>query len=352
MTQTTLPSDHLAEPLAGAGPAGRACCGPSCCATEAPAPAASGRPPGGADPGQPPAPSEPERQANLGNLRRPPAPGVEPERLVEAVRERYGAIAEGRVSACCGSGADMGAAVLGYSAADLATLPEGANLGLGCGAPLQFLDLQPGETVLDLGSGAGVDALLAARQVGPQGRVLGVDMTAAMLERARENTAAAGVANVEFRAGRLEALPVADAAVDAVTSNCVINLVPDKGAVFAEIARVLRPGGRLVISDILLDAPLPAALEQDLLAYVGCVAGAQQRAAYFGLVRAAGLAEPEILRDVDYLAALGDAIPAEAQALAERAGVRPQDLAGVVRSVTFRARRTEGAAASAAAPAA
>jgi arsenite methyltransferase len=315
MTRTTTHADHSAAAASpGELSTGRACCGPSCCAE--------------------PAEAEPHE-----------APGA--EGLVAAVRERYEAIAEGRLPSCCGLAAGDGAAggaalALGYSAEDLAALPDGANLDLGCGAPLQFLALQLGETVLDLGSGAGVDALLAARRVGAGGRVIGVDMTPAMLARARDNAAAAGFGNVEFRAGRLEALPLGNDEVDAVTSNCVINLVPDKAAVFAEIARVLRPGGRLVISDIVLDAPLPAALENDLLAYVGCVAGALQREAYFAMVRAAGLGDLEVLRDVDYLAALAaidEHLPAELLELAERAGVAAADLAGAVRSVTFRARR-------------
>lgn len=326
MTRTTT---HTDRPAAAASPGelstGRACCGPSCCAE--------------------PAEAEHHEAPGAGGQQGPGA-----ERLVAAVRERYEAIAEGRLPSCCGLAAGDGEAggaalALGYSAEDLAALPDGANLDLGCGAPLQFLALQPGETVLDLGSGAGVDALLAARRVGAGGRVIGVDMTPAMLARARDNAAAAGFGNVEFRAGRLEALPVGNDEVDAVTSNCVINLVPDKAAVFAEIARVLRPGGRLVISDIVLDAPLPAALENDLLAYVGCVAGALQRETYFAMVRAAGLGDLEVLRDLDYLAALaalaanGEHLPAELQELAERAGVAAADLAGAVRSVTFRARR-------------
>ena len=266
------------------------------------------------------------------------------EALAAAVRERYDRLAVEGGSCCgpapCGSAAAAPVALgVGYSQEDLAALPDGANLGLGCGAPLQFLALQAGEVVLDLGSGAGVDALLAARRVGPAGRVIGVDMTPAMLDRARENALAAGLGNVEFRAGRLEALPLADRSVDAVTSNCVINLVPDKARVFAEIARVLRPGGRMVISDILLEAPLPPALAQDLLAYVGCVAGALQREPYFDRVRRAGLARLEVLRDVDYLTAVGDHLPAEVATLAQRAGVRAADLAGTVRSVTFRAWR-------------
>src|SRR5262249_60141969 len=167
------------------------------------------------------------------------------------------------------------------------------------------------ETVLDLGSGPGLDCFLAAEKVGETGRVIGIDMTPAMLERARANARKGGYANVEFREGRLEALPLADASVDAVTSNCVINLVPDKGAVFREVARVLRPGGGLVVSDILLDGALPAAIEKDILSYVGCVSGAMRREAYFALVGAAGLGGVEVLRDVDYLATLMQSAPQE-----------------------------------------
>jgi SAM-dependent methyltransferase len=272
------------------------------------------------------------------------ATGAAAERLVEQVRQRYGQAARTGSSCCgpqpgpCGSSTDVSGAH-GYSQADLSAVPEEANLGLGCGAPLGHLGLQPGETVLDLGSGPGLDAFLAARVVGPAGRVIGVDMTPEMLERARTTAARAGIANVEFREGRLEVLPVADASVDAVTSNCVINLVPDKAAVFAEVARVLRPGGRLVISDIVLDGALPPAIGRDVYAYVGCVSGAMERTTYLGLLQRAGLAEIEILRDVDYLAALKDAAPAEAASLLERTGVRWEDVAGRVRSLTYRARK-------------
>ena len=269
------------------------------------------------------------------------------EDLVAQVKERYGRIAQEaggccgprKASACCG-GDEAVSVKLGYRGQELATVPEGADLGLGCGAPVEHLKLQPGETVLDLGSGPGLDAFLAAQAVGPQGRVIGVDMTPAMLERARRNAERGGFANVEFREGRLEALPVADASVDAVTSNCVVNLVPDKAAVFREIARVLKPGGRLVISDVVLDGELPAAIAADLSAYVGCVAGATLRADYFRLVEAAGLGEIEVLKDVDSTCVMAEAAPDETQALLERTGVRFEEIAGKVRSLTFRARRT------------
>lgn len=271
------------------------------------------------------------------------ATGREAEEVVRAVRERYGRIAEQGLS-CCGALSEGCATPevvsreLGYSAEELSQTGD-ANLGLGCGAPLRFLDLQPGETVLDLGSGAGIDAFLAARQVGPQGRVIGVDMTPAMLDKARAGAARLGLAQAEFREGRLEALPLEDASVDAVTSNCVINLVPDKGAVFREIARVLRPGGRLVVSDIVLDGRLPEAVERDMLAYVGCVAGAAQRADYLAKLAAAGLGQIDVLSDVDYLAKLAQAAPEEVRALGAQAGIDPASLAGIVRSLTYRARK-------------
>lgn len=268
------------------------------------------------------------------------------EELVDKVRERYGRIAE-QGSSCCGpkqaspccGGTEAVSVRLGYEPGQLAAVPDGADLGLGCGAPVEHLQLRPGETALDLGSGPGLDAFLAAKAVGPRGRVIGVDMTQAMLERARRNAERGGYANVEFREGRLEALPVEDASVDAVTSNCVINLVPDKAAVFREIARVLRPGGRLVISDIVLDGALPAVIEQDIVAYVGCVAGAAQRAEYLRLLESVGLSQLEILKDVDVSSLAADSSKDWA-VLLERGGVRFEDVAGKVRSITVRARKT------------
>jgi SAM-dependent methyltransferase len=268
------------------------------------------------------------------------------ESKVGEVRERYGRIASGEISGCgCGLGGGTEEAIalgIGYGADELAELPDDANLGLGCGAPIARLGLQRGETVVDLGSGAGIDAFLAAKRVGPEGTVIGVDMTPEMLGKARAAATRLGLANVEFREGRLEALPVDDATVDAVTSNCVINLVPDKAAVFGEIARVLKPGGRLVVSDIVLERALPEAVERDLLAYVGCVAGAVVRDRYFGDLEKAGLGEVEILRDIDYLETLLASAPHEVEALVARTGIALDDLRGAVRSLTFRARRPGG----------
>ena len=220
------------------------------------------------------------------------------------------------------------------------TVPEGANLGLGCGAPIDHLALQTGETVLDLGSGAGIDVFLAAERIGPTGTAIGVDMTPEMLARARRNAVRANVANAEFREGRLENLPVATGSVDAVTSNCVINLVPDKAVVFQEIARVLKPEGRLVISDIVLDKALPPEIEKDVYAYVGCISGAAMREDYFGMLKAAGLGDIEVLKDIDYGSLVIEHAPAEAARLAAKAGIALDGLKGSIRSLTFRSRKT------------
>jgi SAM-dependent methyltransferase len=279
------------------------------------------------------------------------------EELVDQVKDRYGKIAEGKiqgcgsgVSPCCGGPSETNVAEsLGYSKADLEALPDGANLGLGCGAPVDHLNLMPGERVLDLGSGAGIDVFLAAKRVGPTGHVIGVDMTPEMLDKARAHARKLGLLNVEFREGRLERLPLDDASVDAVTSNCVINLVPDKAAVFREIARVLRPGGRLVISDIVLNGRLPAAIQQDVYAYVGCVSGALPREAYFAALGKAGLGDVDLLRDIDYLGAFAQSAPEQLDGLLQQYGIPREQVTGVVHSVTYRARKA--ASASCCAPA-
>jgi SAM-dependent methyltransferase len=186
---------------------------------------------------------------------------------------------------------------LGYSQEQLDAVPEGANLGVGCGNPTAIDALGEGDVVVDLGSGAGFDALLAARQVGPSGRVIGVDMTEAMLEKARENAKAAGADNVEFRKGQIEELPIESESVDVIISNCVINLSPEKARVYAEAYRVLRPGGRVMISDVVLDRPLPEAVLGSIDAYIGCVGGASLREEYLDTIRKAGFSEVRVERE-------------------------------------------------------
>ena len=222
------------------------------------------------------------------------------------VREKYGAIAE-QGGTCCGEGTGCGCGcvsdtldAIGYSAEQAAAIPEGANLGLGCGNPLAYAAAKPGETVLDLGSGAGIDCFLAAREVGPSGRAIGVDMTPLMIEKARANAAKGGYDNVEFRLGEIEHLPVADASVDLVISNCVINLSPDKPQVFRDALRALKPGGRIVVSDLVLTRPLPPALKQRVDFLVGCVAGASLQDDYLRMMREAGFADVEIAHESGY----------------------------------------------------
>jgi SAM-dependent methyltransferase len=214
--------------------------------------------------------------------------------IEEAVREKYAAVA-----ASDRSGGDRGvravAEAFGYSAEELAGIPAGANMGLSCGNPTATANLRPGEVVVDLGSGGGLDVFLAARKVGPAGRAIGIDMTPEMVERARANARSQGFENVEFHLATIDTLPLSDGSVDCVISNCVINLAPDKGAVHREIFRVLKPGGRVAVSDIALKKDLPPEIGSELLAYVGCVAGAIPIPEYVAGLKAAGFEAVEVV---------------------------------------------------------
>jgi len=226
---------------------------------------------------------------------------MEKEDIKKAVRERYA----GRVTqqssccapatSCCGtSKAEEQSKSIGYSDEEMQAVPEGANLGLGCGNPTALASLEEGETVLDLGSGAGFDCFLAANKVGTSGKVIGVDMTPEMLDTARRNAKKGNYTNVEFRLGEIENIPAANDSMDVIISNCVINLSPDKPKVFREALRVLRPGGRMMVSDIVLLKELPEFIKSSIEAYVGCVAGAMLRDEYIDAIKAAGFAPVEI----------------------------------------------------------
>lgn len=236
------------------------------------------------------------------------------DEIKKAVRERYGQRAKGGDSCCTPRSLCCGSTNLvreqskniGYSEEELAAVPEGSNLGLGCGNPIALASLKEGETVLDLGSGAGFDCFLAANKVGKDGKVIGVDMTPEMVEKARKNARKDDYANVEFRLGEIENLPVADKSVDVIISNCVINLSPDKRRVFAEAFRALKPGGRLMISDIVLLKALPQSILNSIEAYVGCIAGAVTKGKYLESIKAAGFSDIGIIDEtsfpIDYMA--------------------------------------------------
>lgn len=247
------------------------------------------------------------------------------EFIRQAVREHYGKVAR-TGSSCCGPGAggccgtspawEMSSAV-GYSQGEMAAVPDGANLGLGCGNPLAFAELKVGDVVVDLGSGAGFDCFLAARRVGATGRVIGVDMTAEMLEKARANAHKGGYSNVEFRLGEIEHLPVADNSTDMIISNCVINLSTDKPQVFREALRILKPGGRLMVSDLVLLRPLPASVRDSVEAYAGCIAGAMMIEDYLQAIRNAGFKEVEVVEQGRYQIGAIDLDASEVAALSE-----------------------------------
>ena len=218
-----------------------------------------------------------------------------PDQIRDTVRDHYTEVAKTSGACGCGPGCcapKAGASLdVGYSTSELEALPEGADMGLGCGTPLAFAALREGEVVVDLGSGGGIDCLLGARHVGATGRVIGVDMTPEMVRKARDNAARVEAKNVEFRLGEIERLPVADRSVDVVVSNCVINLSPDKSSVFREAFRILKPGGRVAISDIIASQPLPDALKNDPAALAGCIAGAPSIDEVAGHLKDAGFVD-------------------------------------------------------------
>jgi len=214
--------------------------------------------------------------------------------ILDAVRSKYGAVAESTLSSN-DSGVKAVAEAFGYSSEELTSIPAAANMGLSCGNPTATAHIRPGEIVVDLGSGGGLDVFLAAKKVGPHGRAIGIDMTRAMIERARANAASGGYTNVEFYQSTIDNIPLPDASVDCVISNCVLNLAPDKAIVFREIARVLKPGGRVAVSDIALKGDLPNVLATSMAAYVGCMAGAIRIEDYRAGLLAAGFEHVEIL---------------------------------------------------------
>ncbi len=269
--------------------------------------------------------------------------GKKEKEIRNAVRGRYGAIARKSGSCCgpadcCGSAGREGLAAaagkrIGYTDEQMRSVPEGANLGLGCGNPLAHASIRDGETVLDLGAGAGFDCFLAAKAAGPSGRVIGVDMTPEMVEKARDNARNGGYANVEFRLGEIENLPVADATVDCVISNCVINLAPDKRRAFREAFRVLKPGGRLMVSDIVLRKELPEAVKSSVAAYTGCIAGATSKEEYLAAIASAGFREIRVLGETGFPVEVDPHGPL-ARAASEDFGLPAEALASAASSVS------------------
>jgi arsenite methyltransferase len=274
----------------------------------------------------------------------------------EHVRERYGEIAalfleKGSPTSCCSSQqarccgpsqtdvTQLANAMRLYSGQELADLPENVtDMAMGCGNPTAIAELKPGEVILDLGSGGGIDCFLAARQVGPQGRVIGLDMTPKMIKLARQNAKKLGATNIEFRYGEIEDIPLPDESVDVIISNCVINLSPDKGAVFREAYRVLRPGGRMIVSDIVVDGELPPFIRVSLDAWAGCVAGALEMSDYLGKICAAGFEEVEVLSH-KYVKISGAAAWELARTTLDEAGLSLEALDHTIVSARIKARK-------------
>ena len=255
---------------------------------------------------------------------------TEPVEIRDRVREHYADIARSAgVSSCCGPNCstEETSKAVGYSASELESIPEAANLGVGCGNPTAVAEIRQGETVVDLGSGGGIDCFLASNATGPNGRVIGIDMTDEMLDRARRNAEQGGFTNVEFRKGFIEELPLDDASADLVISNCVINLSPDKPRVFREIHRALKPGGRMVISDIVVTEVLPEVVQKSVEAYVGCIAGALHLDDYLGAIRAAGFSKVEVISRDSY----GNIVAGDSDLVARFADELGTDTASVER---------------------
>ena len=268
------------------------------------------------------------------------------EEIKKTVREGYAQVAKSGSSCCAPQSSCCSSNVatdiskrIGYSDQDIESVPEGANLGLGCGNPVALASLKKGQVVLDLGSGAGFDCFLASNQVGKTGKVIGVDMTPEMIERARGNARQGGYENVEFRLGEIENLPTADNYVDVIISNCVVNLSPEKDRVFREAFRVLKPGGRLMVSDIVLTNELPDSIKKSVAAYIGCVAGAAMKDEYMGNIKAAGFKEVTIVDETSFPSDYAVKDPT-VQALVNDLGVSPADLkklGGSIKSIKVHA---------------
>ena len=258
---------------------------------------------------------------------------MEEKKIKKAVQERYATIATqnssccGSTNVCCGSTPSPKdiSRNIGYTEEQMQSVPEGANLGLGCGNPTALASLKKGETVLDLGSGAGFDCFLAANKVGKTGKVIGVDMTPAMIKKATENAKKNGYTNVEFRQGEIEHLPVTENSVNVIISNCVINLSPDKKQVFQEAFRVLKPRGRLIVSDIVLLKELPSVIRNSVEAYVGCIAGASLKSEYLKFIKEAGFKEITITDETPFPLDMITDDPT-AQAIIKKAAITNQEL--------------------------
>jgi len=262
------------------------------------------------------------------------------EHVKKIVRDRYAEIAKQNTSCCpsvkpscgCQSSVQTISKSIGYSEKELLSVPKESNLGLGCGNPIALASLKKSEIVLDLGSGSGFDCFLAANKVGKTGKVIGIDMTAEMVEKARSNARKNKYSNVEFRLGEIENLPVADNSVDVIISNCVINLAPDKVRVFKEALRVLKPGGRLMVSDIVLLKKLPAFVKNSVEAYVGCVAGATLKDKYIRMIKKAGFQDVRIINETTYPIEFVVDNP-EAKPIIDRLNISPSKIKKVVNSI-------------------